>query len=522
VRPRTTRALLVLACGLLLALTGCTSFAETAGRAAASAADASSATPPPPAPIAWSGCDEQIKPLVAGRPGSDRALTFECGRTDVPIDYAEPRGATLPLFLVRARIAGQTDRIGSLVVNPGGPGRSGTDAVVSLALQLPEELLQRFDLVGLDPRGVGLSTPVQCIPDPVKEQVLAAEPRPVTDQQLTDAFSLAQRIADGCAQQYGDALGAFSTVATARDLDRVRESLGDQQLSFLGYSYGTTLGSTYAELFPDRVRAMVLDGAVDPDADPQHAAEATARGLEAGFDAFAASCTALVAGCPLGPDPRTALSDLLAQAAATPVPSAEAGETRAATPGTVMAAVTAGIADPAAWPQLQQSLAAAQRGDSQGLFTLADGYLGRLSDGTWTNLLDALTAVDCADHPQTYTEDQVRALARDWNARYPLFGAGQAARLYDCTPWRAPRTPLPARDAAGSAPVLVVGNTGDPVTPYQGAQDMARDLSAGVLLTWQGGRGHTSYPQTPCITTAVDTYLVDARPPADGQTCPAS
>jgi pimeloyl-ACP methyl ester carboxylesterase len=387
---------------------------------------------------------------------------------------------------------------------------------------MPEDVLRRFDLVGFDPRGAGLSTPVECIPGELKDRIVAAEPRPVSDEQLDSVFALAEEAAAGCEEEYGDALGTFNTVATARDMDLLRQSLGDEQLTFLGYSYGTTLGSTYAELFPDRVRAMVLDAAVDPDTDPRADAEASAAGFEAGFDAFAANCTALVAGCPLGGDPRTFVGDLLTQAGQTPIPSARQGETRQATPGVVMTAIQAALYTTSAWPQLAQGLAAARQGDSQQLFSLADSYYGRLQDGTYSNLIDANLAINCADTDpdQQVPEDEVRALAADWGQRYPLFGAGSAASLYTCSVWDAERTPVPERDAEGSAPILVVGNAGDPVTPLPGAQDMAEDLTSGVLLTWQG-QGHTSYPKTDCVTQAVDAYLIDLAVPQDGLTCPA-
>ena len=177
-------------------------------------------------------------------------------------------------------MAGQTDRIGSLVVNPGGPGASGADAAIGLALTLPTDVLSRFDIVGFDPRGVGLSTPVECISD--RHQGAARRRRAAADHRRrssTTRFALAKQVADGCAKQYGDALGTFNTVDTARDMDRLRQSLGDDKLTYLGYSYGTTLGSTYAELFPDKVRALVLDGAVDPDTDPKADAEASAKAL---------------------------------------------------------------------------------------------------------------------------------------------------------------------------------------------------------------------------------------------------
>ncbi len=520
---RLRHGLLAASTGLLLAVTGCASFTESADQASASSSAAPSTPAEPEAPpIAWTDCDGEITQLIAGTPGSERDILFECGRAEVPIDHDEPDGATLPLFLVRAQLAGQTDRIGSLLVNPGGPGGSGADAALGLALSMPEDVLRRFDLVGFDPRGVGLSTPVECIPAELKDRSIAAEPRPTTQQQLDEVLALTDEAAEACAEEYGDALGTFNTVDTARDMDLLRESLGDDQLTYLGYSYGTTLGSTYAELFPENVRALVLDAAVDPDADERADAEASAAGLEAGFDAFAANCTSLVSGCPLGPEPRRFLEDLLAQAAGSPIPSSREGETRTATRGVIMTAVLSAMYDPGSWPQLSQSLAAARNGDAQGLFTLADSYSGRLPDGTYTNLFDANIAINCADTPEdeAYSEEEVLQLAQDWSTRYPLFGAGSATSLYTCSVWEAPRTPLPERDAEGSAPIVVVGNTGDPVTPLPGAEDMAADLDSGVLVVWQG-QGHTAYPKTPCITDAVNAYLIDQTVPQEGLTCPA-
>jgi pimeloyl-ACP methyl ester carboxylesterase len=516
------RGLLAATSGLLLAVSGCTSFASTVTAASTGSGTSAPQSAPAPKPIAWQDCTGQIKPLISGQPGSDRPLTFECGRTDVPISYAEPRGATMPLFLLRAKLAGQTDRIGSLVLNPGGPGASGADAAVGLALQLPEDVLRRFDLVGFDPRGVGLSTPVECVSPELKNEMIASEPRPTSTQQLDDVFALQRKVDSACTGKYGNALSAFNTVDTARDLDRIRQSLGDQKLTYLGYSYGTTLGSVYAHLFPTHIRALVLDGAVDPDADPKADAEASAAGLEKGFDAFAANCTGLASGCPIGSDPRQFLQDLLTQAAHNPIPSAKSGETRKATPGVIMVGVLSALYDSGSWPQLAQALAAAQKGDSQGLFTLADNYAGRLDDGSYSNLLDANLAIDCADTAtsQQVSESDIRRLAGEWNQKYPLFGAGSAAGLYTCIPWKVDRTALPKRDAPGSPPLVVVGNSGDPVTPLPGAVDMSRDLTTGVLVTWQG-QGHTSYPKTPCVTTAVDSYLIDLKAPVDGLTCPA-
>ncbi|GAB4079745.1 alpha/beta hydrolase [Modestobacter muralis] len=511
--PRRLAAAAVL---LAVTLTGCTSGGSDETAASSPAAPAT----PVAQPIAWTDCDADIDQIIAGRPGAERDLAFSCGTTSVPASYDDPAGGPLDLFLVRATFAGQTDRIGSLLVNPGGPGQSATDAAVQSALTLPEDVLRRFDVVGLDPRGAGLSTPVECISDQQKDELFAVDPRTADAAALTTAFGQVDAVAAGCAEKYKEALGAFATVDSARDMDLVRESLGDEQLTFLGYSYGTTLGSTYAELFPERVRALVLDGAVDPDATAEEFAEQQAQAFEVAFDAFAANCTALLAGCPIGADPRTSVTDLLTQAGTTPVPSSRAGETRQATPGLVLNGIRSALYQPSAWPQLAQSLAAARAGDAAGILTLADTYTGRNDDGTYTNVVDANVAVTCADTEERRTADQVRTVLAEWSTQYPLFGADAALGLYTCSPWQAPRTPLPARDAAGSAPILVIGTQGDPVTPLPGAQDMAADLTSGALLTW-AGNGHTAYPKTDCVTAAVNAYLIDLVVPAEGTVCPA-
>jgi pimeloyl-ACP methyl ester carboxylesterase len=503
-----------------LALTGCTSSSnDVTGKTATSSA-ATTPAAPEAQPIDWSDCSSQIDPIIAGRPGADRGLTFQCGKTSVPVSYADPGGGTLQLFLVKATLAGQTNRIGSLLVNPGGPGQSATDAAIQSALTLPTDVLGRFDIVGVDPRGVGLSTPVECISDKQKDELFAADPRATDAASLAADFGRVDAVADACAQKYKAALGAFNTVDTARDMDLVRQSLGDEKLTYLGYSYGTTLGSTYAELFPDRVRAFVLDGAVDPDATQQQSAEAQAQAFEVAFDAFSQNCTALVSGCPLGGEPPAFVTDLLNKAAAGPIPSSRPGETRLATPGLILNGIRSALYQPSAWPQLAQSLANAANGDAAGILTLADTYTGRNEDGTYSNVVDANVAVNCADTDEKFTQAQVSGLAADWNVRYPRFGADAALSLYTCSAWQAPRTPLPERDAQNSAPILVVGTQGDPVTPLPGAVDMAKDLTSGVLLTWQGN-GHTAYPKTDCVTAAVDAYLIDLVVPQDGLTCPA-
>ncbi len=519
---RLRRGLLAAASGVLVAVTGCTSFAETAAEEAAASAAPATPAEAPVDEIDWTDCTRQLDSLIGDSPGADRDLTFECGRTDVPIDYDDPTGETLPLFLVRATLGDQADHTGSLLVNPGGPGGSGADAAIGLALTLPEGVLEEFQLVGFDPRGVGLSTAVECIPAELKAEMFSIEPRPTTAAEIDAAFDLADRVATGCEEEYGDALGIFNTTDTARDMDRLREALGDEQLTYLGYSYGTTLGSTYAELFPDKVRALVLDGAVDPDADPMSDAEGQAAGFEGAFDAFAEGCRSFRAGCPMGDDPRAFLEALLDQAEAKPIPTDEAGDDREATDGDVFTAVVSALYDEDSWPQLSQALAAARKGDAAGVFTLADSYTGRMDDGTYSNLFDANYAINCADTAveEQIPEEEIRALVAEWSEKYPLFGPSSAAALYNCNVWDAERTPLPERDAEGSAPILVIGTEGDPATPLAGAVDMAEELDSGVLLTWQG-EGHTAYPKTECVRRVVHDYLLREKAPVDDLTCPA-
>ncbi|MDQ3735218.1 MAG: alpha/beta hydrolase [Actinomycetota bacterium] len=517
-RRRPAKSTLAAVLGSIILLTGaCTTVVDgsatpAAGGPAAPATDSAPAVDD----ISWEDCTANVEQAVGGL---ERPLTFECGTTRVPKDYDNPADGEYELFLLRGISADQTDRIGSLLVNPGGPGASGIDTAIGLALTLPEEMLARFDIVGFDPRGVGFSSPVECIPDALKDEGYAAEPTPRSPEEIDEAIDLSEEVGDGCEAKYGDELGNFNTTYTARDMDRLREALGDDQLTYLGYSYGTTLGSTYAELFPDRVRALVLDGAVDPSKDDLESTEGQAAGFEQAFDAFAADCLSRGGDCPAGPDPRALVNELLDAAEVAPIPSSGPGG-RLATDGLVFLGVLAALYSQDAWGQLARALADARAGDSVGILSLADGYTRRQDDGSYPNLTDANIAINCADSDQMFTASEVRDYVAEWDSRYPLFGAALASGLMTCTLWEATRHPLPERDAAGSAPILVIGTEGDPATPYAGAVTMADQLEAGVLLTWEG-EGHTAFPKTDCITEAVMEYLIDLVVPADGTTCPA-
>jgi pimeloyl-ACP methyl ester carboxylesterase len=523
---RRSRALAAVVAGVL-ALAACSSggsatfHKSVAGPLAGSGTPTPSRTPATPSvsPISFIDCTAAIKPQIEKMPGGDRDLRFGCGRLQVPLDYTDPSGEDLELFLLRVRFGAQHQRIGSLVVNPGGPGGSGLDAAVGLALELPLDVLRNFDLVGFDPRGVGLSNGLHCIPDALKDRGIALDPDTRTPSQYAAQVAVAKQVAEGCRRAYGPALGHYNTEETARDMDLVRQAVGDRKLTYLGYSYGTRLGSVYAQLFPKNVRALVLDGAVDPTQDDVAAAETQARGFENAYSQFAADCRRRGPSCPIGPDARGYLTSLLATARRAPIRSSHASEKRRATAGYVLLAVVSALYDQKDWPTLESALRQAHDGDAAGIFELADRYSQRDPGGKYTNILDANVTINCSDSATKVSEATIKAKLADWRRRYPLFGTSMALGLLGCQQWTGPRHPPPAVHAVGSPPILVIGTTNDPATPYASARELADQLASGVLLTWNG-EGHTAYPKTPCVVRQVDRYLISLRTPPGNLVCP--
>nr|WP_205809085.1 alpha/beta hydrolase [Micromonospora sp. HNM0581] len=475
----------------------------------------------------WRACPE-VADEVVGRRAPD--IRYECTRIEVPRDWAGGSAATtgpgaaetFEIALLRARSANQRDRIGSLLVNPGGPGGSGVDTAVYLSFGeqyggLPEAILERFDIVGFDPRGVARSSPVECIPDADLDAVFGFDPDPESQQAFDDFVALNQRIGQGCGARYGDQLPLYGTEQAARDMDAIRAAVGDEKLTYLGYSYGTLLGATYAQLFPQRVRALVLDGAVDPRLGLIEGSESQARGFERAFDNFTRWCAANAARCPIAPDARAAVTSAIDKAEVSPVRSSDGRE---ASPGWIFYAIVSSLYSEPGWEQLAQAIDRLDEGNPTDVFRLADNYTDRDSDGTYSNLFDANLAINCADEEQRPGLDRIRELQAQWRTQYPLFGAPLASGLVSCTEWPGGSDPYPTGRAEGAPPILVVGTTGDPATPYEQTPALAEMLGVGRVLTWEG-EGHTAYPQTTCITEAVDAYLIDLTVPAEGERCPA-
>jgi pimeloyl-ACP methyl ester carboxylesterase len=468
----------------------------------------------------WTSCTDDARKVLAkvGRP-VPAGFYFQCHTVNVPQDWNhKENGRTTGISLMRVRAADQKDRIGSLLVNPGGPGGSGVDLAVYLAQGLPIEVLRRFDLIGFDPRGVGRSDPVQCYSSADLDATFAADPDPQSQQAFDEVAALNKRTAEGCAAKYGPKLPLYSTEQAARDIDQIRQDLGEAKLTYLGFSYGTLLGAVYAELFPDKIRAMVLDGAVDPQQDSTQSSEGQAKGFELAFHNFAKWCADNTSRCPIDGDAQAVVLKLMEQARANPVGYRDG---RKATAGWILWGVVSAMYTKARWPDLGTALADLQKGKAAGIFDLADQYSDRDQDGNYSNLFDANAVVNCADDAKSPSLQRIRELQGEWRLKYPVFGAPLATGMLTCAVWAGERDPFPVGRALGAPPILVVGTKNDPATPYEQTAKLAGMLGTGVVLTWEG-EGHTAYPETRCINSAVNSYLIDLKVPKAGTDCPAS
>jgi pimeloyl-ACP methyl ester carboxylesterase len=475
----------------------------------------SQARQPSPEP-GWTECSGEVRSLIGRVPSG---YAYHCKTVTVPQDWNnKDNGKTLGIRVMRARSADQRNRIGSLLVNPGGPGGSGIDLAISLSVGLPTEITRSFDIIGFDPRGVGRSEPIKCFTGKDLDESFGSDPDPRTQGEFDAVVAMTRRMVESCASKYGPALSLFSTEQAARDMDQIRADLGEAKMTYLGYSYGTLLGATYAQLFPDKVRAFVLDGAVDPTMGTVEGSESQAKGFERAFSNFTAWCADNTSRCPIGGDARTVVTKLMQEAETQPLAHRDG---RKATPGWILWGVISSMYSKSDWPQLGSALRKLDDGQPAEIFRLADDYAYRDSNGEYTNLFDANAAVNCADDGKPVTLDRIRALQGEWRDRYPMFGSALAVSLMTCALWPAERDPYPTGAATGAPPIVVVGTKGDPATPYEQTPKLAGMLGVGVVLTWEG-EGHTAYPETRCITTAVNKYLLTATPPAAGTSCPAT
>ena len=509
---------------LIVAVAACTSTVPGSG----SAGDGPGAEPAAGSPpglesfysqqLDWGPCGPFAATPDDAETFADPAL--ECAAVAVPLDYARPDGEAASVAVLRTRATG--DRIGSLLLNPGGPGASGTGFAAALGGQLAgSPITERFDLVGFDPRGIGASDPViDCETDEERDAERADIDADASPAGVALLEEDSQEFVDRCVERNGtDLLANVGTRDVVRDLDVMRAALGDEQLTYAGFSYGTFIGAKYAEAFPDRVRALLLDGAVDPAQDPVESSVAQSAGFQLAFDAFAADC-ATTPGCPLGPDPAGASAAFQALVrplydAPAPAGGRELGYNDALT-GTLQALYTEQL-----WEVLRTGLSDLRRGDGELLLLLADSYEGRAEDGSYSNDLEAFPVISCVDDaritdPAVYLEIDRRTREA---APFRDDGRGPTPARPACAFWPVPPTTEPALpDVAGLDPVLVVSVTGDPATPYEAGVRLAGQLGA-RLLTAEGNQHTVALSGVPCVDQAVTAYLVDLQLPDDGTRC---
>ncbi|HYW22605.1 MAG TPA: alpha/beta hydrolase [Terriglobales bacterium] len=445
---------------------------------------------------------------------------FQCSTLRVPLDYQHPSGDVIGMAVIRHPATDPGHRIGSLLVNPGGPGGSGIGYARSASQIVSAALLADYDLVGFDPRGVGESTPVTCLDDAQMDAFVATVPDPQTQTEQDEAVNEAKLLAGQCEARSAKLLPHVSTVEVARDMDVLRQALGDARLTYLGKSYGTFLGATYADLFPSKVGRVVLDGALDPRLDANQLGLQQAAGIELAMRSFLADCVKR-SDCPLTGDAtvaETRVSALLASVRLRPI---RGDGTRTVDLALAETGMIAALYTDTTWPFLRLALRFALQGDGRGLLQLADAYDDRGPDGHYqSNELAANYAVNCLDRPDVASVADVEARVPSYSQASPLFGAGLAWGDLVCAYWPTKATGRPhAISAAGAAPILVVGTIRDPATPYAWAQGLASQLASATLLTYDGD-GHTAYRRgSTCIDSAVDAYFLHGTSPQSGLRC---
>ncbi|WKK26901.1 alpha/beta hydrolase [Streptomyces olivoreticuli] len=449
---------------------------------------------------------------------------FECATLAAPLDYDRPReGDDIKLAVSRKKATGPGAHLGSLMVNPGGPGGSAVNYLQQYAgVGYPAAVRARYDMVGMDPRGVAASQPVTCLTNAEMDAYTQVDQTPDNVTEIAELVEAYQKFADSCATRTGRLLAHVSTVDAARDMDILRAALGDEKMTYVGASYGTFLGATYAGLFPSRVGHMVLDGAMDPSLDSERINLDQTAGFQTAFTAFVQDCLKRK-DCPLAPATNATaagdrLSALFKQLDARPI---QVGKARRLTESLATTGVISAMYDEAAWGLLRKALSSAQHGDGALLLRLSDAYYERDGKGAYTNLMFANAAVNCLDLPAAFHDpDDVREALPEFRKASPVFGASLAWSALTCGYWSLPATGRPHRiPARGAAPILVVGTTRDPATPYPWARSLASQLDSGRLLTYDGD-GHTAYTRgSRCIDTAINDYLLTTTPPPAAQKC---
>jgi pimeloyl-ACP methyl ester carboxylesterase len=444
---------------------------------------------------------------------------FQCAKIKVPLDYNKPDGDRIELAAIKLPTNG--NKKGTLLVNPGGPGGSGYDFVRDAAnTHMSDKVRSAYDIVGFDPRGVKRSAPVTCLSDKERDASRAKSYALDTDAGLDEALADNKAIAAKCVEKTGPVLAHVDTFSAAKDLDILRGVVNDAKLNYLGYSYGTLLGSTYASLFPDNVGRLVLDGAMDPSRSNEELTRDQTVAFDKALHAYVAKCQQST-GCPLTGSTEEGVQQIrnaITAAEANPLPTRDG---RKVSGSTFVSGLIIPLYNNDNWPILTRALATALTGDGTGMLQLADFGADREPNGTYSsNSSFAFNAINCLDYPMVSDTASMRAEDQELRQLSPTFGYYFAYGGSNCKDWpyKNVRTPA-AVEYKGSAPIVVVGTTGDPATPVQWASALRKQLGNASLLTWKG-EGHTAYGRSnSCIGNAVDDYLVDGKVPADNTVC---
>lgn len=440
----------------------------------------------------------------------------ETGLLEVPVDYEDPDGPTFELFVGRRLADDQENKIGSLLVNPGGPGFGGSDFAVYADQIYGEELLENFDIVGWDPRGTGLSEPaIDCVDD-YDRYFASTDITPDDEAEQQQIIELAEEFAASCQSANADVIEYVGTNNTARDMDSIRQALGEDTISYFGFSYGSELGATWATLFPDTVRAAVLDGASDPNADSLEGSLQQSAGFEGTLTTYLAQCSE-DSSCAFhnGGDAEGAFDALMLALDETPVPSEP--DRPDVTRGVALQAVAQAMYSETSWPQLSDALVDAQGGDGAGLLALYDAYYQRAPDGTWGNELEAFQTIVCMDDPERFTVAEDDATAEQFQEVAPRFSP-HTTGSYFCSFFPPSIDPRATITGAGAGPVVVVGTTGDAATPLESTRAMADTLEDGRLVVVTADQ-HTGYGVNECVDDVIHGYLVELDVPAEETEC---
>ena len=511
----------------MMVIVGCTSTAEPV--IVTSAAAPSLSTSPTELPDGESTVPDTIPPIddtdvnvpleveVSPIDWQMAGGGLEDGYLLVPLDHDDPTGEMIEIYVARFPARDPDRRIGSLLVNPGGPGFGGSDLAFYADQVYDSALIDVFDIVGWDPRGTGSSIPtIDCIDD-YDPYFAEIDITPETVAERNELVARAQEFAELCVSENPGLWSEAGTNNSARDMDWLRRALGEEQISYFGFSYGSELGATWATLFPDTVRAAVLDGAADPDADSLESSLQQLEGFENSLSTFLAGCSAR-SSCAFynGGDAEGAFDDLLMSLDQNPAPTSP-GRPPANLAVAINGVIEAMYSD-YYWPQLERALANAATGDGRGLLALHDAYFQRQSDGSYGNELEAFQTISCADSDYRGTVEEENSLTDEYRAVAPRLVPAGSTGSYFCTFFPTAGDPRVQITGDGAGPIVVIGTTGDPATPLASTRAMAATLEDGRLVVVEADQ-HTGYGVNTCVVDLVNDYLIDLVPPADDTEC---